>query len=199
MKTDEIKNSWKEESNRISNNIKVNREVSFQKLRSSLTKIRIRRLLHLIQMSVVLPLLFVLLVFPRLRNDGTNLFYIALISFISLIVILFIYHVYYYICLLKIDFSESMLKAQKEMIRLERLDYKLYWLRFINIPVILLCVFKIFAIPLKQHVIIMIILVALVMIISTVIKFKKTGFKEYNAIKYYLDEIESEEKEQGTF
>ena len=198
MEINEIKNCWKEEDKRISSNIKVNKNATFQKLRSSFDKVRIWRLLYLVQMCISTPLLLVLFVFPRLKNDGSGLYYLALVSFITLILFSFTIQLYYYICLLKIDFSDSLVKAQKEILRLEMLDRKLVVSGAIILPITTLSVCKIFAIPLiqlKPEAIIMIALIVLVAIISTIIKMRILIPKEYDKIKSYLNEIKESEED----
>jgi len=190
MEIDEIKGYWKEESKRISEKVEVNKEVSFQKLHYSFDKIRIHRLYRLILMCIAVPLIFVLIVFPRMKNDDSILFYVALASFIIPIAFFFFYYIYYYICLLKIDFTESVLKAQREIYRLETFDKRLNWLGLIIVPIVTLSTFKIFGIPFKQEAAIMIAMITATMVISFIFKLKVQIPKEYSKVKSYLDEME---------
>lgn len=192
MEFDEIKSYWKEENKRISENVKVNKNVSFQKLRSSFDRVRIRRLFHVVLMCIAVPLILVLLVFPRLKNDNTMLFYLGLISFMVPILFFFSTTLYYYICLLKIDFTESLVKAQKEILRLEIFEKKLNVLGLIIIPFITLGTFKIFGLPFNQNAVLMIVLIALTMIFSYIVKVKVLIPREYRKVKSYLDEIEED-------
>jgi hypothetical protein len=192
MEIDEIRSCWKEEGRRISENVKINRDASFQKLRSSFDKVRIRRLFHLIQMCIAVPLILVLIVFPRLKNDGSDLFYLALGSFILPILFFFSTYIYYYICLLKIDFTASLLKAQKEILRLERMERKLNVVGLFIVPIVTLSTFKIFSLPFKQEAVIMLVLIALTMVISYMVKIKILIPKEYRKVKSYLEEMEED-------
>ncbi|MCD7932840.1 MAG: hypothetical protein LUH15_16610 [Tannerellaceae bacterium] len=194
MEIDEIKGYWKEEDKRIIENVKINRDASFQKLRSSFDKIRIRRLLWLVQMCISVPLVFALMVFPRIKNDGSVLFYIALAGFIVPIVLSFIYYIYYYICLLGIDFTVSILNAQKEIHRLQMSDKKLNLLGIIIVPIEAVSIFKIFDLPIKHEAIIMLLLIAIIMTMSVIIKLKVLIPKEYSKVKSCLDEMEENEK-----
>ncbi len=194
MEIDEIKNYWKEEGRRISENVKVNRDVSFQKLRSSFNKVRIRRLLYIVQMCIFVPLILALVVFPRLKNDHTVLFYLAVISFVVPILFFFSTSIYYYICLLKIDFTMSLVKAQKEILRLEMFEKKLNVLGLIVIPLVTLSTFKISGISFNREAILMIALIILTMIISYIMKIKILIPREYRKVKSYLDEIENEDE-----
>ncbi len=190
MEIDKIKGLWKEEDKRISGNVSVNRDASFQKLRSSFNKVRIRRLFYLIQMCIAVPLILVLIVFPRIKNDGSTLFYVALTSFIIPVTFFFFYYIYYYVCLLKIDFTESILKAQKEIYRLEGYDKRLNWLGLFIVPIVTLSAFKIFAIPFNQKAIMMMVFIAATMIFSFIAKLKVLIPKEYSKVKSYLDDME---------
>ena len=194
MEIDKIKDLWKEEDKRISENVKINKDASFQKLRSSFEKVRIRRLIYLVQMCVFVPLVLALIAFPHLKNDESGMYYLSLAAFIVPITFSFFYYIYYYICLLKIDFTESIFKAQKEIYRLERFDKRLNWLGLIIVPVVTLSTFKIFGIPFGQKAIIMIILIVLTMIFSFIAKLKVLIPKEYSKIKSYLEEMSENDK-----
>ncbi|MDR2914617.1 MAG: hypothetical protein LBV74_07285 [Tannerella sp.] len=194
MEIDEIKNYWKEEDRRISENVKINRDVSFQKLRSSFDKVRIRRLFYIVQMCILVPLILALVVFPRLKNDHTILFYLSVISFVVPILFFFSTSIYYYICLLKIDFTVSLVKAQKEILRLEMFEKKLNVLGLIVIPLVTLSTFKNFGIPFNWEAMLMIALIVLTMIISYIVKIKVLISREYRKVKSYLDEIANEEE-----
>jgi hypothetical protein len=193
MEIDEVKNCWKEEGKRISGSIKINRNASFQKLHSAFEKIRIQRLLRLVLMCIAVPLILALIVFPRLKNDGSVLFYLGLVCFIVPVMFFFIYAIYYYICLLKIDFTASLVKAKVEILRLERIDKKLNLLGLVFVPVVTFGTFKIFGIPLKQEAFIMLALIGLIMIASFIVKLKGLIPKEYNKLKSSWEELEEED------
>ena len=194
MEIDEIKDYWKKESMHISENVKVNKNASFEKLRSSFDRVRIKRLLRLVLMCVVVPLFFALFVFPLLKNDGSGLYYLALALFIVSILFFFATYIYYYICLLKIDFAKSIVKAQKEILRLEMFEKKLTVLGIIIVPIVTLSIFKIFAIPFKQETIIFIVLTVLVMIVGYIVRTRILIPNEYNKIKSYMNEIKEDEE-----
>jgi hypothetical protein len=194
MEIDEVKNYWKEEDKRISENIKINRNASFQKLHSAFEKVRIWRLIHLVQMCIAVPLILALIVFPQLKNDGSALFYPGFVCFIVPVMFFFIYAIYYYICLLKIDFTTSLVKAKMEILRLERIDKKLNLSGLVLVPIVTFGAFKIFGIPLKQEAVIMLALIGLTMIVSFIIKLKGLIPKEYSKLKSSWEELEEEEK-----
>ncbi|MCD8041624.1 MAG: hypothetical protein LUH10_01035 [Tannerellaceae bacterium] len=145
-------------------------------------------------MCISVPLVFALMVFPRIKNDGSVLFYIALAGFIVPIVLSFIYYIYYYICLLRIDFTVSILNAQKEIHRLQMSDKKLNLLGIIIVPIEAVSIFKIFDLPIKHEAIIMLVMIAVIMTISVIIKLKVLIPKEYSKVKSCLDEMEENEK-----
>lgn len=193
MEFDEIKGCWQEEGKRISENVRINKDASFQKLRSSFEKVRIRRLFHLIVMCISVPLILVLIVFPRLKNDGTMWFYISLITFFTPIIISFFAYIYYYIRLQKIDFSASLQKAQKEILCLEIFEKRLSISGYIIVPIITLCTFKIFGIPFNQKAILFIVLIAISMIVGAFTRLKVLIPKEYSKVKSYLEDMKKEE------
>ncbi len=197
MELDDIKSCWKAEDKRIAAHVKVNREASFKKLRSAFDKIRIWRLLQLIATCIVVPLILVMTVYPRLKNDGSMGYYLGLAAFIVPIIISFVLHIYRYIRLLKIDFTTSVLKAQKEIIWLEMFDKKRNLYSMLFVPVSFwgaLRAFGIWNMHLRPEGILMLALIGVTMIVSCIVKMKVIIPREYSKIKSLLDEIEKEEK-----
>lgn len=190
MELNEFKECWKEEGKRISESVKVNQDASLQKLRSSLNRVRIRKLVNLVLSCLFVPTVFAIMLFPNLKNDGTVMFYVSLAAFIVPIVFTLGYSVYYYICLLKIDFSESVLKAQKEIARLQGFDKRLNVIGLIIAPIVFLSTFKLFNLPFNGQMIVMMLLVLVMLIVGFVLRLKVLIPKEYSKVKANLDELE---------
>ncbi|WP_165041855.1 hypothetical protein [Dysgonomonas sp. ZJ709] len=190
MELEEIKSRWHETDDSISKSIKINRNVMHEKLRQSFSKLKIKRLLLLLMSCITVPLVLVMIVYPRIVNDGSAWFYISLISFFTPIIVTFIAQIYYYTCLLKIDFTEPILKTQKTILKLESFEKKLNVCVFIICPIIIIGAFKIFNISISKDSILFMVLIALSMIISTYIRLRITIPKEFKKIKTHLSELE---------
>ncbi|MDL2299128.1 hypothetical protein LJC21_00275 [Bacteroides sp. OttesenSCG-928-E20] len=190
MELNELKEYWKEEDKRISANIKVNKEASMHKLRSSLDRIRIRRLINLVLSCLFVPTVFSISLFPNMKNDGTILFYVALASFIVPILFAICYSIYYTICLLKIDFSVSVLKSQQTIARLQRFDKKLNVMGLIVAPIVFLSTFKIFNLPFNEQMIALLLLMLAMLITGFVVRLKVLIPGEYRQVKANLKELE---------
>jgi hypothetical protein len=193
MEIKEIKDLWKEEGKRITENVKVNKDASLTKLRSSFNKIRIVQLFRLVFNSLSVPLIIVLIIFPKMKNDNSILFYVALASFLLLIFYAFFIQIYYNISLLKIDFSKSLVKTQKEILHLELFEKRLNILGLFFVPIAVLSMFKIFNFSFNQEQIIMTVLIVLILFISFIAKMKYLIPKKYGELNTYLDDIEKNE------
>ena len=193
MEIKEIKDLWKEEGKRITENVKVNKDASLSKLRSSFNKIRIVQLFRLVFNSITVPLIIVLIIFPKMENDNSILFYAALASFLSIILYAFFIQIYYNINLQKIDFSESLVKTQKEILHLEVFEKRLNILGLFLVPIAVLSMYKIFSFLFNQEQIIMTVLIVLILIISFIAKMKYLIPKKYGELNTYLDDIEKNE------
>jgi ABC-type polysaccharide/polyol phosphate export permease len=196
MEIDKIKKCWKEEDRRISENININKKASFQKLHSSYNRIRAWRLVRIIQWCIVIPLFFVLAIFPNMKNDGSTLFYIALVLLILITLSFCISYIYHYVYLSKIDFAGSISEVQKKIFHSEMLDKKIYLFRFIFLLIAFLCAFKIFGVSsLESEKIMITALIAFMMIYTLIVRLKFIIPKEYSNIKSSLDEMgEGEER-----
>lgn len=198
MEIDNIKKCWECEGKRISNSIHINREVSLKKLHSSFNKIRIWKFIRIVQWLIIIPLLFLWGIFPNMKNDGSGLFYIALVLFIFITICFGASYIYHYIYLSKIDFTESILKVQKKICESEAMDKKIYLFRFISLPLAFICTYKIFGAPtFGEEKIMMIALFGIIIIYTFIIRLRFLIPKEYIKIKRYMDEIDNEENKDN--
>ena len=195
MEMDKIKQCWKEEDKRISESVTINRNVSFQKFHSLYNRIRVWRFVRIVQWFIVIPLFFILMIFPHMKNDGSVLFYVALVLLMLITVSFCISYVYHYIYLSRIDFTESISSVQKKIFRSEVLDKRIYLFRFVSLVVAFLCAFKIFGTPfIGSDKIVIMTLIAFVMIYTLIIRLKFQIPQEYTKIKSCLDEMENEKE-----
>ena len=196
MDINEIKKCWKEEERRISGKIEINRTVSLKKLRTSFYRIKIRRFFQIVCASIYIPLVLIFVVFPHIKNDGSFGFYLAFISFMAYILAALIFQMYSFICLMKIDMTDPILKTQKEIIRLETIEKKRTTTAYIIVPLMILCVFRTIGVSLfRQETILFIVLCVLFAIIGYIIQVKYLLPKEYYRVKSYLDEIDEADKD----
>lgn len=195
MEIDNIKECWKDESKRISENVNINRKVSFQKLHSSFNKIKVWRLIRIVQWCVVVPFFFVLIIPPHIKNDGSILFYVAFVLLILIMISFCISYIYHYLNLSKIDLTEPISKVQKKIYRLEILDKRIYIFRFISMMIAFLCAFKIFGTPsIEPGKMTIIALIIFIMIYTLIVRLRFQIPKEYTQVKSCLDEMENEEE-----
>ena len=194
MEIEEIKNCWKEEERQIAEKMKVNKEASFKKLRTSFERIKIKRFYQVTLMCISTPLIILFVVFPHVKNDGSLLFYLAITFFILPIAVSFIANIYFYTYLLKIDLADSILKTQKEIMRLETFEKKQRNASYMFLPITFLCAFKTFGFTLNKEVTIMIVFFIIITIIGYIVNLKYLLPRDYRKIKSYLDEIDDVEK-----
>lgn len=194
MEIDKIKEQWKEEGKLLSGNIFINNGVSFQKLRSSFWRIRAWRFVRIVQWCIIMPLFFVFIILPNMKNDGSGLFYIALVVFILIMLSFCVSYVYHYIQLSKIDFTESISETQKKISKLEILDKRIYFFRFIFLLVAFLCAFKLFGTPdIKSEDIAILSLTVFLLAYVLFIRLRFLLPNEYTKIKSGIDQMERKE------
>lgn len=197
MEIEELKKYWKKEDKRIAESVKVNKNISHEKLRSSFKRIKVRRLIFLILPYIYIPLIFVFIVLPHLKNDGSVSFYLSFAFFSMSLIISYVVNLYYYIRLLKIDYTESVLQIQKEILGIEIFERKFHITSYFLVPFVLLAALRMFGsiTALNQTTIVFILLTIVFTIIGYFIKVKIMLPREYHKIKSYLDEIEKTENE----
>ncbi|MDL2265750.1 hypothetical protein LJC57_08030 [Parabacteroides sp. OttesenSCG-928-G07] len=196
MKIDNMKNCWKEEDKRISERTNINRNVSFQKLRSSFNEMKVWHFIRIIQWIIIMPLFFIWIVFPDMKNDGSALFYVALGGLILILISFCFSYIYHYIYLSEIDFSESISKVQKRISQSEMLDKKIYVYRLISLLIAFLCAYKVFGTPsLEPKRIMLLGLFVFLMIYNLFVRLKQQIPQEYAKVKSCLDEMENEEED----
>ena len=196
MELEEMKSLWQQNKAEVS--IRINKVDIHAKLRSSLDKVRIKNLLSIIFMSLTTPVIILLVVIPHLKNDDSVIYYLGLVSFFTAIIISYAAYVYYYIRLLKMDTTHSIFDTQKEITRLEIFKRKLHKWSYITLPFLFVAAFKIFGVNINKSLgtesIIMLLLIAIIGIVSYVVRMKVVLPGEFRDLKSQLDEMEEEEK-----
>lgn len=196
MDIDKIKECWKEEGGRLSEGIHINRDVSFQKLRSSYNRIKVWRFVRIAQWFVAIPVFFAWGIFPNLKNDGSGLFYAALALLVILVLSFCASYIYLYIYLSKIDPAGPVSEVREKILRSERVDKRIYLFRFVSLLAAFGCAYKLFGSPhLGPERMTTLVLIIFILLYALVVRLKFQVPREYGKVKSRLEEMENEEKE----
>lgn len=192
MEIDKIKECWTAEGKRISESVHVKRDVSFQTFRSSLNRIKIWRFIRIVQWFIAIPVLFQWGILPNMKNDGSGLFYVALVSLILITVSFCASYIYHSIYLSKIDLADSLSNVQRKISTSERLDKRIYAFRFFGLLVAFLCAYKLFGTPVLSLESLLIPGLFLLFIgYKLFVRLKFLIPKEYAPVKSLPDEVEN--------
>jgi len=194
MEFEEIKKHWKTEDQYIQKSIKTDKSISHKRLRISFNRIKMKKIILLLLPLIYLPLLFILIILPGLKNDGSLGFYTSLIFFSATIVVSFAVNVYSYIRLYKIDHTQSVIHMQKKILSLEIFDKKWHITAYCLVPFLFLALLKMFGrLIFNQTTVIFIVLLSIAVLIGYIVKIKIMLPREYRKIKSFLEEIDNRE------
>ncbi len=191
MEMTDVKDYWREEDRRISQSVRVNPDVRFRRLRTSLEEMKTWRLVRITLWCVLLPVLILFVFLPKVQNDGSVLFYAAASVFVLMLLISTVGYVYTLSGLWKIDLAGPLVEVQRKIVRLEKIDRFNLIFRFIALPVVLLCAYKIFdmgSLTLKPIHVLGVFVVVLAVIFKIVSAIKHRLPKEYSAVKPFPNE-----------
>ena len=191
MEMTDVKDYWREEDRCISQSVKVNPDVRFRRLRTSLEEMKTWRLVRITLWCVLLPVLILFVFLPNVQNDGSVLFYVAASVFVLMLLIATVSYLYTLSGLWKIDLAGPLVEVHRKIVRLEKIDRFSLIFRFIALPVALLCAYKIFgmgSLTLKPIYVLGIFVVVLAVIFKFGSAIKYRLPKEYSGIKPFPDE-----------
>lgn len=111
------------------------------------------------------------------------------------IIISYAVNLYHYIRLNKIDHTQSILRIQKKILRIEIFEKKWHITSYFLVPIVLFTALRIFGdiTTLSQCGVIFISLTLVCLLIGYFVKIKIMLPKEYHKIKLYLDELDESE------
>lgn len=196
MEIEELRNYWKKENKRITQNVQVNKEILSKKLRSAYKRTKMKRLITLLLPLLYLPLIFAFILIPHVKNDGSFGFYLSFAFLVISVIGTYGVNMYYYVRLFTLDHTQPVLRMQQEVLRLETSDKRFHRTTYFFVPFVLLAFLRIFDLWSPNRVTLLLFLFSIVCtIIGYFVKVKRILPDEYRQVKSYLNEMEEAEKE----
>jgi len=197
MELNELQSLWIENDKKISDNIRLNKEILKRMLISKPEK-RFNWIKIKAEISLFSPIiLFLALLVTDIQFCLTVNFYIGLSLFAAIYVTNYVWGIRYFLLIRKIDFSESILSLKKEIAELEKYKIKITRISYMFMPFAILGIFlMLIQKPIyNAESIVMLALIVLVYISSIYYTFKYSIYERFRKLNKEIAEIEELEKE----
>lgn len=192
----ELQNIWNQYDKKISENIRLNKEI-LRKMLISKTEKRLNRIKLDAGIRLTLSLLLVptILIF-NVPIRTTVDFYIGLSLFAGLFVFFGIYRIKYFLMFNKIDFSSSVSSIRKEVNELKKYELKMLHVGLLLLPFGAISIFLFAKIPfLTQDTLIPLSLMIIILTASFFYKTKYSYEERFRKLNQEIEEIEELEKD----
>jgi uncharacterized membrane protein len=197
MELNELQSLWIENDKKISDSIRLNKEILKRMLISKPEK-RFNWIKIKAEISLFSPvILFLALLVTDIQFRLTVNFYIGLGLFAVIYVTNYVWGIRYFLLIRKIDFSEAILSLKKEIAELEKYKIKITRISYMLMPFAILGIFlMLIQKPIyTAESILMLALIVLVYISSIYYTFKYSIYERFRKLNKEIAEIEELEKE----
>ena len=192
----ELQNIWNQYDKKVSENIRLNKEI-LKKMVITKTEKRLNRVKVEAGIRIVIPFLLIptILMF-NIQFSNTIDFYIGLSLFIGLFIIALIVRVKYFLMAGRIDFSDPIPLVRKGITELKKYQLKVVRLVFIFLLLGAISVSLLFKIPfLTKDTLVPLIFMIIILVVTYVYKTKYSYDERYRKLNQEIEEIEELEKE----
>jgi hypothetical protein len=192
----ELQNIWNQYAKKVSENIRLNKEI-LKKMVITKTEKRLNRVKVEAGIRIVIPFLLIptILLF-NIQFSNTIDFYIGLSLFIGLFIIAFIVRVKYFLMAGRIDLSDPIPLVRKGITELKKYQLKVVRLVFIFLLLGAISVSLLFKIPfLTKDTLVPLIFMIIILVVTYVYKTKYSYDERYRKLNQEIEEIEELEKE----
>jgi uncharacterized membrane protein len=197
MELSELQSLWIENDKKISDSIRLNKEILRRMLMSKPEK-RFNWIKIKAEISLFSPIiLFLVLLVTDIQFRLTANFYIGLGLFAMIYVTNYVWGIRYFLLIRKIDFSGAILSLKKEIAELEKYKIKITRISYMLMPFAILGIFlMLIQKPIyTAESIVMLALIVLVYISSIYYTFKYLIYERFRKLNKEIAEIEELEKE----
>lgn len=197
MELNELQSLWIENDKKISDSIRLNKEILRRMLMSKPEK-RFNWIKIKAEISLFSPIiLFLALLVTDIQFRLTLNFYIGLGLFAVIYVTNYVWGIRYFLLIRRIDFSGAILSLKKEIAELEKYKIKITRINYMLMPFAILGIFlMLIQKPIyTAESIVMLALIVLVYISSIYYTFKYSIYERFRKLNKEIAEIEELEKE----
>lgn len=195
MDFEELQYLWQQYDKKLFDNNLVIKEILRKMLRSNSRK-RLNWMKLKAGFNLIAPIIFLLIIVPRVEFRNEIGFYVGLLIFVSLLTASYSWAIRYYLLIGRIDFRNPITEIKKDLLSIEKFKIKITRGGYILSPFALIATFLTFNIPvLTKNSILPVILVFVVFIISIYVTFKYSIPGQFRKLNLELEDIERLEKE----
>lgn len=192
MELAELQNLWTKQDETMKENIRLNREI----LRQLLLKKPEKRMswikFHSI-FELILPLILLPIFIPRMHFRDEFAFYLGAFLFGAFCITTYIWAIRYFVLVLKIDFSCSIIQLKRQIAELEKNKLKTKKLGLLLFPIVLIVIFILGGFTINEFTLLSmlpILLIFIVFIASVYITFKYSIFERFRKLNQEITELE---------
>lgn len=196
MELNELQNNWNQYDLKISESIRINKEI-LRKILIFKPEKRVSRIKIKALINIILPLIVVIffLIFGINYRDTLD-FYFGLGTFLILGTVSFFWTIKYYFMISKIDFSKPVLTIKKEIKELEKYKITTSRLAYFFAPFAMIGIFLAAQIPVfSKNSFLFLSLIILLMAFSIYYNFKYSISERFKKLNLEIDEIQQLENE----
>jgi hypothetical protein len=197
MELTELQNIWKDFDRKITDNVRLNKEILKRMLISKPEKqlnwIKIKAGFTLLSPIIIVLVTLILDVHFHL----TTSFYIGLGVFLVAYITIYVWNVRYFLLIRKINFSVAIITLKREILELEKYKIKITQVRYFFMPFAIAGIFLMLVQKsiFNKDSIVVLILIILVFLSSLYFTFKYSVYEQFKMLNREIEEIEQLEKD----
>jgi hypothetical protein len=197
MELTELQSLWTKQDETLRENIRLNREILKLLLQRKPEK-RIRWIkIHSIY-ELILPLILLPIFIPQMEFRNETSFYIGAFLFGTFCIITYIWAVKYFLKVMKIDFSSTIIILKRQIAELEKNRLKTKKIGLILFPFVLIGIFMLGGFRIHEftfYSMLPLLLIVVVFSASVYITFKYSIFERFRKLNKEISELEKLTKE----
>jgi hypothetical protein len=192
MELAELQNLWTKQDEKMKENIRLNREILRQLLLKKPEK-RIAWIKFHSIFELILPLILLPIFIPRMQFSDEFAFYLGAFLFGAFCITTYIWAIRYFVLVMKIDFSCSIIQLKRQIAELEKNKLKTKKLGLLLFPIVLIVIFILGGFTINEFTLfsmLPILLIFIVFIASVYITFKYSIFERFRKLNQEIKELE---------
>jgi len=199
MELAELQNLWTKQDETMKENVRLNREI----LRQLLQQKPERRILWIKFHSIyelILPLILLPIFIPGMQFRDEFTFYLGALLFGTFCAVTYWWAIRYFLLVMKIDFSSSIIILKRQIAELEKNKLKTKKIGFLLFPFVLIGIFMLGGFRINEFTFFSMLPLLLILVVfsaSVYITFKYSIFERFRKLNQEITELERLEKEDN--
>jgi hypothetical protein len=198
MELAELQNLWTKQDETLKENVRLNREILRQLLQQKPEKRILWIKLHSIY-ELILPLILLPIFIPSMQFRDEFTFYLGATLFGAFCVITYCWAIRYFLLVMKIDFSSSIIILKRQIAELEKNKLRTKKIGFILFPFVLVGIFMMGGFRIHEFTFFSMLPLLFILVVfsaSVYITFKYSIFERFRKLNREISELERLGKEE---